>query len=210
MHSCNNLFNAQLLKTHKVWIILHANVFLHWIASFLHVTVNSLPPQKFFVLFCRLLIFFSKSTFSKNSLSGIPSECQTDLIQIRSEILSGLIWVQYVCKSYQQTTLWGNVNEYWSQKQINRKLPITLYLDIVIELLLWSALDLHCHLEDFVGYQWEILKYEFSLHKISLRTQKFWNYSIIKSFYFIYRVFNLLNVRAANREYSDQIALSPS
>ena len=41
-----------------------------------------------------------------NSLDpGIPSECQTVCIQIRPDILSGLIWVQTVCKGYQQTTL---------------------------------------------------------------------------------------------------------
>ena len=33
----------------------------------------------------------------------IPSECQTDWIQIRLDILLGLICVQTVCKSYQQT-----------------------------------------------------------------------------------------------------------
>ena len=46
--------------------------------------------------------------FYLNILSGIPSECQTDWIQIRPDILSGLIWVQTVCKSYQQTTLVDN------------------------------------------------------------------------------------------------------
>ena len=35
---------------------------------------------------------------------SIPSECQTIWIQIRPDILSGLIWVQTVCKGYQQTT----------------------------------------------------------------------------------------------------------
>ena len=57
----------------------------------------------FVCLFCRLLFFF-KSTFSKN-LSGIPSECQTVWNQIRPDILSDLIWVQTVCKGYQQTTI---------------------------------------------------------------------------------------------------------
>ena len=38
-------------------------------------------------------------------LSGIPYECQTDRIQIRPDKLSGLIWVQSVCKGYEQTTL---------------------------------------------------------------------------------------------------------
>ena len=41
--------------------------------------------------------------FSKKNLTGIPSECQTVWIQIRPDILSGLIWVQAVCKGYQQT-----------------------------------------------------------------------------------------------------------
>ena len=53
---------------------------------------------------CFFVFFFSKSTFSK-MLSEIPSECQTDWFQIRPDVLSGLIWVQTVCKSYQQTTL---------------------------------------------------------------------------------------------------------
>ena len=48
--------------------------------------------------------FFSKSTFS-----GIAPECQTDWVQIRPDILSCLIWVQTVCKSYQQTTLGDRV-----------------------------------------------------------------------------------------------------
>ena len=43
--------------------------------------------------------------FSKKNLSGISVECQTVLIQIMSVVLLGLIWVQIVCKGYQQTTL---------------------------------------------------------------------------------------------------------
>ena len=50
--------------------------------------------------------FFEKKTFQK-ILSGIPSECKTICIQIRPNILSGLIWVQTVCRSYQQMTLAG-------------------------------------------------------------------------------------------------------
>ena len=44
----------------------------------------------------------------KKNISGIPSKCQTDWIQIRPDILSGLIWVQSVCKGYEQKTLGGN------------------------------------------------------------------------------------------------------
>ena len=67
--------------------------------------------------FCWLLgnfhaFFLSSADFFQNQLfqiilSGILSECQTVWIQIRSDILSGQIWVQTVCKSYLQTTLLG-------------------------------------------------------------------------------------------------------
>ena len=59
------------------------------------------------VLFSRLLILFQNQIFRK-ILSGIPSRCQTDWIQIRPDILSGLIWVQSVSKGYQQMALVGN------------------------------------------------------------------------------------------------------
>ena len=45
------------------------------------------------MLFCRLLIFFKINYFEKKFQEYHPS------------ILSGLIWVQTVCKGYQQTTL---------------------------------------------------------------------------------------------------------
>ena len=45
--------------------------------------------------------FFKKN---KNILSGTLSECQMVWIQIRTNILSVLIWVQTVCKDYQHTT----------------------------------------------------------------------------------------------------------
>ena len=47
--------------------------------------------------------FFQKYSFKK-ILSGTLSECQTVWIQIRTDILSVLIWVQNVCEGYQQTT----------------------------------------------------------------------------------------------------------
>ena len=50
--------------------------------------------------------FFQNQLFRK-ILSGIPSECQTVWIQIRPDILSGLIRVQTVSKGSQQTTLVG-------------------------------------------------------------------------------------------------------
>ena len=47
---------------------------------------------------------FQNQVFRK-ILSGIPSEYQTVLIQIRSDILSDLIWIQTVCIGFQQTAL---------------------------------------------------------------------------------------------------------
>ena len=47
--------------------------------------------------------FFQNQLFEK-ILSGISSECQKDWIQIRPDYMLGLIWIQIVCKSYQQTT----------------------------------------------------------------------------------------------------------
>ena len=55
-------------------------------------------------LFCYLLIF-SKSTFWKIP-SGWPSGCPTVRIEIRTDLLLGLIWVQTVCKDYTAYSLW--------------------------------------------------------------------------------------------------------
>ena len=52
-----------------------------------------------FIVVC--LFFFQNQLFQK-ILSRIPSECQTDWIQIRPDILPGLILVQYVCKGHEQ------------------------------------------------------------------------------------------------------------
>ena len=48
---------------------------------------------------------FFKINFLKKILLGISSGCQTVWIQIRIDILLGMVWVQIVCKVYQQTTL---------------------------------------------------------------------------------------------------------
>ena len=56
------------------------------------------------MFFCHLLIFF-KINFFRKIISEILSECQTDWTQIRPDIISGLIWVQTVCKRYQQMIL---------------------------------------------------------------------------------------------------------
>ena len=48
---------------------------------------------------------FFKIIFFEKILSGIPSKCQTEMIQTRPDLSLDLIWVQSVCKGYQQTTL---------------------------------------------------------------------------------------------------------
>ena len=50
--------------------------------------------------------FFSNSTFSKDYFR--KTECQTDWIQIRPDVLSGVIWEQSICKSLEETILEGN------------------------------------------------------------------------------------------------------
>ena len=63
---------------------------------------NYLHAGRFCTHFCRAL--FYKLTLSERGFSGIPPECLTYSIQIRSEVRSVLIWVQTVCKGYQQET----------------------------------------------------------------------------------------------------------
>ena len=54
--------------------------------------------------YCRLLTFYKITFFRKKKHSlGTLSECQTVWTQIRIDVLSVLIWVQTVCKGYQQT-----------------------------------------------------------------------------------------------------------
>ena len=57
----------------------------------------------FFMLLLSSADFFQNQLFQK-ILSGALIECQTVWIQIRTDILSVLIWVQTVCKGYQQMT----------------------------------------------------------------------------------------------------------
>ena len=57
--------------------------------------------------FVVLSLFQIVVCFFQNILSGISAEFQTVWISIIPDGLSGLIWVQTVCKSYQQMTLIG-------------------------------------------------------------------------------------------------------
>ena len=64
-------------------------------------------PWEIFHAFLSSADFFQNQFFRK-ILSGMPSVCQTVWIQVKPDSLSGLIWVQFVCKSYQLTTLGDN------------------------------------------------------------------------------------------------------
>ena len=70
---------------------------------------NSLHAGYFFMLLLSSADFLQNQPFQK-ILSGPLSECHTVWIQIRTDVdvLSVLIWVQTVCKGYQQTTNFKN------------------------------------------------------------------------------------------------------
>ena len=76
----------------------------------MHVTVLTLCMLGnitcFFVIcgFFFLKLTFSKKKKKKKKIFQENHQCQTGLIQIRPNVLSGLIWVQTVCKGYQQMT----------------------------------------------------------------------------------------------------------
>ena len=56
------------------------------------------------MLFWCLWIFFSKLTFSKKKSYKNTIRVSKCWLQIRPHVLLGLIWVQTLCKCYQQTT----------------------------------------------------------------------------------------------------------
>ena len=103
----NFYFQALLGDRKLFWSLENMGLWEEVSTSILGININPLPPPpgNFFMLFYCLLIFFKITFFSKNSYRN--TVCQTDWIQITPDILSGLIWVQTVCKGYQQTTLGG-------------------------------------------------------------------------------------------------------
>ena len=64
-----------------------------------HSLADKVKSWRIFHAFLSSADFFQNHLFRKIIL-GIPSECQTVWIQIRPDILSGLIWVQTVCKCF--------------------------------------------------------------------------------------------------------------
>ena len=72
---------------------------------------------KFACLFMSNADLFQNQHFFYKFLSGIPSEFETIGTQIRPDVLYGLIWVQSLCKVYQQTTLVGKGLKIYKQSE---------------------------------------------------------------------------------------------
>ena len=62
-----------------------------------------------FYCFFVVYLFFCKINFFEKFFRVYHQSFQTFWIQIRPDILSGLIWIQTVCNCYYQTTLVGKV-----------------------------------------------------------------------------------------------------
>ena len=76
---------------------------LHLISAF--TIVKLIACWEILNAFCRLLIFFKINFFEKFFQEHLyVTRVSNFWIQIRPNILAGLIWVQAVCKGYQQTT----------------------------------------------------------------------------------------------------------
>ena len=76
-------------------------------------------------------VFFFQNQLFRKILSGIPSECQAVLNQIKPDVLSGLIWVQTVFKGYQQMTPVVRVissNLPWLITQVVKEITPSTYL----------------------------------------------------------------------------------
>ena len=103
------VFMVDVLKTREairpVFVMMVIKV---WIAAIQLVSSNQITLNSAYweILhaFLSSAIFFFQNQLFRKILSGIPSECQRVWIQIRPNILSGLVWIQTVCKGYQQTT----------------------------------------------------------------------------------------------------------
>ena len=84
-----NHVNSPTDNSHEIVSLIQFHLFAYWVI--LHALLSAAD-------------FFQNQLFRK-IISEIPSECQTAWIQIRPNALSGLIWIQTVCKGYQQMKL---------------------------------------------------------------------------------------------------------
>ena len=90
---------TQTHKNIKIWLCQE-----RWKCSlFIKQVIGGLVNMEYLLIF----VFWENFTnfFYCTPCSPISSPCQPIWIQIRPDILSGLIWVQTACKGYQQMTL---------------------------------------------------------------------------------------------------------
>ena len=111
---------------------LHSGTSCHWSQGYsgcartfekrIFPTSDTFPPTEIPALcprgnfaYCFVVCFFKKKNkFCLKDALSKQSECQADWIQIRPAALSGRIWIQSFCKSYQQTTLGSKeLTLYW-------------------------------------------------------------------------------------------------
>ena len=139
---------------------------------------------------CRLPTFF-KITFFQKILSGTVSGCQMVLIQIRTDILSVLIWVQTVLTGYWQMTKVATYKErvksICSKKKIFNcfenmsfimirwgKYPI----DLKAYLELWFIIGVQTDFKKVLLYPKVILKIVMCFCHFASSWIKFWNYNL--------------------------------
>ena len=103
------------------------------------------------VIFLSSAHFFQNHLFRK-ILSEIWSGSQTVWIQVRLDKMSGLTWVQTVCKCYQQTTLLGKelIEEPPSLVLVKKNGPVALRVirhTTTVSVLFWLS---WCHLKQLI------------------------------------------------------------
>ena len=93
---CDNLENSHVrLTKYKIIFSMHADNF-----------------NAFFVFCCFFLLFCFLKINVFNKFFQVPSECHIIWIQIKLDILKGLIWVQNAYKGYQQMPIFNHLNFY--------------------------------------------------------------------------------------------------
>ena len=88
--------------------------------------------------------FFQKELFQKILSETLVSGCQTVWIQIRTDILWVLIWVQRVCKGYQQATKVVTSKGRIMHQSIVTTAPDPGNSRTLTFLLQFPAINLHC------------------------------------------------------------------
>ena len=100
-HCSHLLLKCRVITNISHWLKVQSKWFKNYIFE-----KNSILISFFFefCLYYSFTLYYCAIFYSLDAgFFTIPSGCQTVWIQIRPDILSGLIWVQTVCKGYQQT-----------------------------------------------------------------------------------------------------------